>query len=58
MTIKAKEIIEKELKEKTGKLYLSFCELDRIPEEVGKRIWLTVLDLSGNKKARQDAWKA
>ncbi len=49
MTNKAKEVIEKELEEKTGNLNLNDCDLDWIPEEVGRMTWLTELDLSSNR---------
>ena len=49
MTEKAKERINKELKEKTGKLNLYDCGLDHIPTEIVEMTWLSVLDLGSNQ---------
>ncbi|MFK8104791.1 MAG: leucine-rich repeat domain-containing protein [Saprospiraceae bacterium] len=49
MNDKAKAQIEKELKEKTGVLDLSHCELDRIPAVVGEMVWLTALSFESNQ---------
>ncbi len=49
MTDQAKERIEKEQKEKTGRLDLSSCELEQIPKEIEKMTWLTELYLGNNQ---------
>ena len=48
MNKKAKELIQREQKEKSGNLDLSDFELDRIPKEIGEMTWLKTLDLSIN----------
>jgi len=42
--------IEKEKKEKTGKLNLFNCRLKEIPQEINQLTWLTQLDLSHNQR--------
>ena len=49
MINRAKERIEEELKQKTGRLHLGFCKLDKIPEEIEKMTWLKVLSLDNNQ---------
>ena len=44
--------IEKEMKEKTGKLDLSKCELEKIPKELLEMEWLLELNLEVNKITR------
>jgi internalin A len=45
----ALELIEKEKIEKTGKLDLSFRELNKIPDEIDDLTWLHTLDLRSNQ---------
>lgn len=47
-----RDIIREEMEKKTGKLNLSSCELDRIPDEIGKMLWLKVLNLELNNITR------
>ncbi len=47
------EIIERELKEKTGSLIFSDCGLNEIPPEVFKMDWLTELVVTnGHEQSR------
>jgi len=49
MNEKVKKRIAEELKKKSGKLALRYCDLPSIPEVIKEMQWLTNLDLSGNQ---------
>ena len=49
MNTEVPSIINKELKEKTGKLDLSLCEIENIPKDVSKLTHLVSLNLALNQ---------
>ena len=48
MNEKAAQLIAEEVKQKTGKLDLSFCELEQIPADIAAMNWLKELTLFSN----------